>query len=497
MTLRNLFALTVLFSSFLLFNRTLRGKVSARARYLSGVLLAAAFLIPFRFSLISVHIPRWVTEHEVKSCVIAIGEGASVTDVLSGGLSDTAPLTPSGISLRSLMIAVYATGFLFSLGVMAWKHAKFCKTVARCSREPSEEMLWQLRMLCGKMAIRQPKLAVCNASSAVLLGAPFTFGIFRRTVVMPEDVSGEEAEILLEHEFYHLKSRDLWIRVLLTVLKAVYWFYPLVYVFAKTMEAVCEEACDERMTDGKNTEYRADYGKLLVRFASNSPARLLSFSTARTKLKTRIESLFDRRFYREDSWLILLTACLIVGFTSVGFYRNPNYSEKMSGAEYLEALESQGEEGVNTDLLRAFAEAGRLDDLGYGVYYTKDALCDYDGIFYKNALVGLIIVQSEDGTQSEAQTVYADEIRAQNCVGIRVVYGEENGEKRFKQIEILSEKELLSCYAMRVLSPECRNFTQIPDYPMSAEWTESLLLAVKSEYPEELAFYQTLVERIG
>ncbi len=461
MILRNLFALTVLFSLFLVGNRALRGRVSARARYLSGVLLSAVFLIPFRFSLISVQLPGWVTAHEIKSGVITIGEGVSVKDILSSGISEAVALTPRGGSLRVWLTAVYIAGLVASLVVLIYRHARFCKTVGRCSREPSEEMLWQLRMLCGKMRLRQPRLFVCSRSSAVLLGAPFTFGMLRRIVVMPEDVGGEEAEILLEHELCHLKSRDLWIRALLTVLKAVYWFYPLVYVFAKKMEDICEEACDERMTDGQNTAYRADYGKLLVRFASNSPARRVSFSTARSKLKTRIESLFDCRFYREDSWLILLTACLIVGFTSVGFYKNLNYNEKMSGAEYLEAMETQSDESVDADLLRAFAAAGRLDDLACGAYYSKDSMRYCEGIFYKHSLVSLTIVQSEDGMQSEVQSVRADEANGQNCIGIRIIYvSGENGEKCFRRIEILSEKDLLSYHeTCRTLSQRQNLFT--------------------------------------
>ena len=52
-----------------------------------------------------------------------------------------------------------------------------------------------------------------------------------------------------------------------------------------------------------------------------------------------------------------------------------------------------------------------------------------NGIFYRNCLVSMLIVQLEDGTKSQTKVFSADRKRAETCVGIRVVYREKDGKK--------------------------------------------------------------------
>ncbi|MBQ8497993.1 MAG: M56 family metallopeptidase [Clostridia bacterium] len=500
MNLRELLSLTILLLLYFLCDRIFRGKVSAEARYMAGIVLMAVLLIPFRFTFITVDISDWLNTKSIESTVISVDDDMKPLHFLTGDFSDAIALgqkAESDFHWYFLLIVLYVLGIAVSLGIAFRKHILLCKTAERCSKMPSEEMRWQLEMLCGKMGLRKPRLLVCRSVAAMTLGAPFTFGIFRRTIVMPEHIGGEEAEILLAHELHHLKHHDTLIRLLMTLLKAFYWYYPPVYLLMKKMESVCEEACDERMTDGKNTAYRAAYGKLLVRFASESRTLSVSFSNAKTRLKARIEALFSDCLRREGYWLILLTVCMAVAFTSVGFYRKPNYNEQMSGEEYLSELEVQASESLEADLLRAFDTAGRIDDLAYGLYYIDPYYVYAEALFYRNALVSLLIVQSADGTECEMQTISADAQRAENCIGIRIVYdGEENGRKQYKSIEILTEKELLCAYAMTVLSPNEQNFASVPDYPMTEEWENALLDAVKAKAPDEVNFYEILIERV-
>ncbi len=492
MSARDLIALSILLAFYLVCNRVFRERVSAEARYLAGIILMTVFLFPFRLPLVSMRMPEWIAQNRVKSTVIPISGRTEISGFLSDGVTEMLTALSADVpafSAKTLWLVVYALGVCVSLAVALRKYLQFCKTVNRCAGEPSAELLWQMDMLCGKMGIRrQPRLVVCHSSVADIIGAPFTFGIFRRTVVMPIDMEGEDAEILLEHELHHCKHRDTLVRFAMTVLKALYWYYIPIYFFARVLESVCEESCDERMTDGKNTAERAAYGKLLVRFASERSVSAVSFSNSREKLKRRITALFSGTAGREGHWLLLLVVIVAVALRGVEVWSTPNFQKQMTGEEYLQEIQSTDTE--ERDLLRAFEAAGKLDDLAYGIYYKAPYKNEQDaeaGIFYQNCLVSVIAVQSEDGTAYEQYELYGDETRAKTCVGMRVIYGPgANGEKEYRRIEIMTDEELLRCYAAKVLAP---------DDLMSSAWKRKLIQTASVKSPDEIDFYRILVER--
>jgi len=495
MNVRDLISLSLLLVFYLACNRIFRERVSAQARYLAGIILMIVFLIPLRISIISMKMPEWIAQTDLYGKVIFISEKTEMSDFLYDGVTEMLTALSSEVpffSVKTLWLAVYALGVFVSLAIALRKYFSFCKTLNRSAEEPSAELLWQMEMLCGKIGIgRQPRLVVCKPSISRIMGAPFTFGVFRKTVVIPSDIEGENAEILLEHELYHCKHRDSLIRLLMTVLKAFYWYYLPIYGLTGTLETVCEEACDERMTDGKNTAYRAAYGKLLIQFACERPAAAVSFSYSREKLKRRLKALFSDLSQREGNWLLLLVVSVAIALRGVEPLIQPNFNWQMSGKEYLQRLESQSAETAESDLLYAFEAAGALDDLAYGLYYKTpyaEDLSAENGIFYRNCLVSLIISESEDGTKRERHELYADENRARTCVGMRVIYGYgENGEKQYRSIEIMTEEELLRCYAAKMLSSNDM---------LSSEWEQKLIASVEANNPEALIFYRTLIERV-
>ena len=66
----------------------------------------------------------------------------------------------------------------------------------------------------------------------------------------------EEIGFILEHEFYHVKHRDLLRKLLVLFLNCLNWFNPLYYLLMKNLSEWTEAACDEDVTKniqrGKN-----------------------------------------------------------------------------------------------------------------------------------------------------------------------------------------------------------------------------------------------------
>lgn len=113
------------------------------------------------------------------------------------------------------------------------------------------------------------------------VGAPMTWGMRRPVLVVPPE-SLEWSEDLLRsvatHEVAHVVRRDYLHQLMATVTCAVYWFHPLVWMFARRMRQAAERACDDQvLTLGTAGE---EYASHLIGVARGSRDLRLSGAVA-------------------------------------------------------------------------------------------------------------------------------------------------------------------------------------------------------------------------
>jgi len=121
-----------------------------------------------------------------------------------------------------------------------------------------------LTRLCIKMGISsQPRLVTADRASN-----PMTLRRGGRyVVVVPEELlapnRGEDLELVLAHELAHIKRRDLTWNWLYTVVKALFFFNPLIWVAGRELRITQEMACDEIAVRATGAR-AARYGKTLL-----------------------------------------------------------------------------------------------------------------------------------------------------------------------------------------------------------------------------------------
>jgi len=121
-----------------------------------------------------------------------------------------------------------------------------------------------LTRLCIKMGISsQPRLVTADRASN-----PMTLRRGGRyVVVVPEELlapnRGEDLELVLAHELAHIKRRDLTWNWLYTVVKALFFFNPLIWVAGRELGIAQEMACDEMAVRATGAR-AARYGKALL-----------------------------------------------------------------------------------------------------------------------------------------------------------------------------------------------------------------------------------------
>ncbi len=143
---------------------------------------------------------------------------------------------------------------------------------------------------------------------------PFLAGLRRPRIYLPAGLTGPGRACVLAHERAHLRRRDHWTLAVWTVLTAVHWYNPLVWLACRAAARDLETACDEAAVRALGDERRADYSETLLALASGRRDLLptLTFSAPDVGRRIRHVLTFRRggRLAVGAAALVLLLACL-------------------------------------------------------------------------------------------------------------------------------------------------------------------------------------------
>lgn len=82
---------------------------------------------------------------------------------------------------------------------------------------------------------------------------PVTWGHLQPKILLPRSAhswSDERLRAVLCHEIAHVRRRDWLVQVVATMIRAVYWPHPLVWVVCSRLRLECERACDDAVLRG-------------------------------------------------------------------------------------------------------------------------------------------------------------------------------------------------------------------------------------------------------
>ena len=160
---------------------------------------------------------------------------------------------------------------------------------------------------------RDPHICVSKSRRA-----PLTFGVFRPTVLLPEDlpVGDAQFQLVLAHELAHIRRKDCLRKLLLTVCLCLYWWNPLVWLMVRLANCDLELACDEAVLRVLGPESRKAYALTLLDMAQRTPKPApLCSSFAKSSVEERIRAILS--FKRVPAWAGILVSALFLLSASV------------------------------------------------------------------------------------------------------------------------------------------------------------------------------------
>jgi len=151
------------------------------------------------------------------------------------------------------------------------------------------------------------------------LPGPLVVGPRRPVVLLPAEGvarwSVPELEHVLGHELAHVRRGDLWLESAFTVLNAVYWFHPLVYIARRRAHRLRELCCDATVAARLGPAYRST----LLRLAADhylAPAGTTGMWSGGSLILSRLRALERRASPRSPRRTRVVTA-VALGLASV------------------------------------------------------------------------------------------------------------------------------------------------------------------------------------
>lgn len=156
-----------------------------------------------------------------------------------------------------------------------------------------------LRGLAGYWRLRRSVALACKAPDGCYGGAcvaaPFTLGILRPRIYLPDSLRGTARQAVLLHEQTHIRRGDPLTKPLFYAAVCLHWFNPLAWLAFRGFERDMEAACDEAAVQGRPLPERNAYCETLLQFAVQGQRVPGSLTFGQGSVKGRIVHLLHYR----------------------------------------------------------------------------------------------------------------------------------------------------------------------------------------------------------
>ena len=348
----------------LLFHRVL----SSKAKYYLWLLLALRLMLPvLPQSALSIqnYLPSTSQTAHVAAAAVSTPTAAAPASTVSAAVTapeqDTPSISAAGTDSASavsaetslafspsrLLLLVYLLGVLISGTIYAVLYAltgRHLRRLPLCS-DPETLRVWLRlrRQLSSRSEIRLRRG-----------GSAMSGGLFRPTIVLPAEITGEAAAPILVHEIMHISAHDLILHFLYRLLLCLNWFNPVVWLCFHQAFRDSEGACDQRVLE-TGLVNRTDYAQALYQESLlSSPQDVYirsAFGSGRT-IRRRISAICH--FAGRKSWmapLALLLGLLVSACTMTDRSDSSASAPASAPSEPVLSLAEGSASAVNADSL--------------------------------------------------------------------------------------------------------------------------------------------------
>jgi beta-lactamase regulating signal transducer with metallopeptidase domain len=159
-------------------------------------------------------------------------------------LETSAPVSPDGMPIDQLVIAMWAAGALLSLSLLIAGALRLRHVANRAHPIPRDSWTAASDAIASSYGLTRPVMLLQSHHPTLLV----TWGLLRPKVIFPSVAhawTDDRIRIVLGHELAHIRRGDWAVLVAGALLRCVWWFNPLVWLACSRLRRESEYACDD------------------------------------------------------------------------------------------------------------------------------------------------------------------------------------------------------------------------------------------------------------
>lgn len=228
------------------------------------------------------------------------------------------------------MCMVWLFGVVGITGYEVIIYQSVYKSIRRWRRPAPKEYQKQFELVCQEMHISKT-IPVFQCSKVT---GPMVVGLCRPSIILPErEYQTESLYYIYRHELTHFCHRDLYYKLMQTMVKCIYWFHPLIHVMYQQSAFDMELVCDEKVIRNQSETFCQEYSFVLldtltVQNQRTFPLSTCFFNGGREQMKERFKRIMgqNKKKYGLGLFGLLIICAVILGNISLHPKKNAEAS---------------------------------------------------------------------------------------------------------------------------------------------------------------------------
>lgn len=193
----------------------------------------------------------------------------------SGNIHDAIEIQQQSNTLYNHVLFAIKSDFVFAIWLIGaiMIFLFFVATYVRSYKEfqtaiPVKNNVYLNEWLRNNKLKRTVQIAVSDKVTA-----PLTYKLIKPVIIFPKSTDWEDErslQFVLAHEYVHIKRLDVLWKIILTVILALHWFNPLVWIMFYIVNRDIELSCDEKVIRQFGDKAKSEYALALINMAEKS-----------------------------------------------------------------------------------------------------------------------------------------------------------------------------------------------------------------------------------
>ncbi len=193
----------------------------------------------------------------------------------------------SHIRIKHIFFMVWGIGTLIYLGVLVYGYFRFKRLILSEQEVDDEDILQMMNEISGGKA---DKVRIICTSA---INVPLITGLIKPVICLPDiEFSYDELYNTLLHEWQHYLHKDLWLKTVIEVVCALYWWNPVIYFIRNNINNTLEIKSDlnavKRFDETEKDTYLNCIVRIMSKIQKTKPEYkynriMLGFTTERIK----------------------------------------------------------------------------------------------------------------------------------------------------------------------------------------------------------------------